>query len=254
MFSERSLPDAVAAVRATHAPDALVLDAERDFETLPPAVAEDLLLLTDSLDPPRYERAWLPDDAPALLARLVGSDLTVGMPGDGSVAWTRQTEPPVVLVKPRVEGSPEPFVSFLIGEALVEVGSDLPEHFLGFFRERYPDFDAALDAGPEATYQVANACYEAYVGLHTREVFRSWETDNPDLHEAWADAGARLEPRLAGLPGEVARGETQFADAAELACSAVKHDLDLPAPFAALSALAYREHGAEFAVEWAQRL
>jgi len=254
VFSERSLSDAVAAVRAAHAPDALVLDAERDFETLSPAVAEDLLLLTDSLPPLAYERAWLPEDAPALLDRLAGSDLTVGTPGDGSVVWTRQTEPPVVLVKPRIEGSPDPFVSFLLAEALVEAGSDVPEHFLGFFRERYPDFDAALDAAPGATYQVAHACYEAYVGLRTHEVFRAWETENPDLHEAWGDAGARLRPRLGGLPGEVARGETDFADAAELACSAVKHDLEPPAPFTPLAGLAYRDHGAAFAVEWARRL
>jgi hypothetical protein len=254
VFSERSLPDSVAAVRGAHAPGALVLDTDRDFETLAPAVAEDLLLLTDAVTPLDYERAWLPADAPDLLGRLVGPDLTVGMPGDGSVAWTRQTDPPVVLVKPRTEGSPDAFVSFLIAEALVEAGSDLPEHFLGFFRERYPDFDAALDVDPGGTYQVAHACYEAFLGLHTRETFRDWAETNADLHEAWADAGARLRPRADGLPGEVARGETAFADAAELACSAVKHDLDLPAPFAALDTAAYRAHGAEFAVEWAQRL
>jgi len=51
----------------------------------------------------------------------------------------------------------------------------------------------------------------------------------------------------------VARGETTFPAATELACSAIKHDLDLPAPFAALDTLAYRDHGAEYAVRWAEK-
>jgi len=51
----------------------------------------------------------------------------------------------------------------------------------------------------------------------------------------------------------VARGETGFATAAELACSAVRHGLDLPAPFAALDSPAYERHGADFAVRWAEK-
>jgi hypothetical protein len=33
----------------------------------------------------------------------------------------------------------------------------------------------------------------------------------------------------------------------------VKHDLDPPAPFAALDTQAYRDHGAEYAVRWAEK-
>jgi hypothetical protein len=51
----------------------------------------------------------------------------------------------------------------------------------------------------------------------------------------------------------VATGETSFAAAAELACSAVKHAVDPPTPFGALDTAAYRHHGAEYAVEWIER-
>ncbi len=254
MFSERALSDAVGAVREAHAPDALVLDCERDFETLPPDGREALAVLTESITPVDYGESWLPADAPELLRRLVGPDLVVGTPGDGSVGWTEQTDPPLVFVKPRVEGSPDDFVAFLVAEALVEVGLDLPEQFLGFFRDSYPAFAAALDADPTEVYQIAHACYTAYVGLHTREVFERWADEHPELHGAWADAGERLQPRLDGLPDAVSRGETAFGDAAELACSGVKHGLDLPAPFDALADERYREHGASYAVAWAERL
>jgi hypothetical protein len=33
----------------------------------------------------------------------------------------------------------------------------------------------------------------------------------------------------------------------------VKHGLELPAPFGALDTAAYRDHGADFAVEWARK-
>ena len=253
MFDERELDDEVAAVRDEHAPDALVLDSERDFETLPVAARDDLAMLTDDLRPFSAPTAWLPDDAPELLQRYAGSDLVVGMPGDGSVAWTRQTVPPVVVVKARVQGSPGPFVSFLVAEALVEVGLDLPEQFLGFFEDAYPEFDAAVPLDSGSTYQLAAALYDAYVGLHTREVVSEWADDHPDLFAAWEDAGQRIEPRLDGLTREVSQGRTDFADATELACSAVKHDLDLPAPFAALDTAAYRDHGAAYAVKWAEK-
>jgi hypothetical protein len=124
MFSTRELSPAVERVREERAPDAVVSSAASDFETIPPAQAEDLGLFVDSLDPLSVPAAWLPSDAPELLRRFAGGDFTVGMPGDGSVVWTRQTSPPTVVVKPRVEGSPDSFVDFLIAEALVELDLD----------------------------------------------------------------------------------------------------------------------------------
>ena len=253
MFSERSLPEDVAAIREAHAPDALVLDADSDFETLSPERAEDLGLLVESLDPLAYPTEWLPEDAPQLLRRFASTDFTVGMPGDGSVAWTRQTVPPVAFVKARVQGSPDDFVDFLVAEALVEIGTELPEHFLGFFEGRYVELAAALPFDSGSVYQIAAALYDAYLGLHTRETFAGWDGDHSRLFDAWRDAGERIEPRLEGLPSAMARDETDFADAAEFACAAVKHGLDLPAPFAALDTKAYRDHGAPYAVKWAQK-
>jgi hypothetical protein len=265
MFERRDLSGPLAAVRGTHAPGALVLDAARDFEVLPPAFAENLGPMVDRFEPLTYPETWVPADAPEQLHRLAGGEFTIGMPGDGGVAWTRQTVPPTVFVKPRLEGSPDAFVSFLIAEALVEAGTGLPEHFLGFFEERYAGLAASVRLSPADTYQLANAVYDAYVGLHTRETFEGWgedagegtdrrgSTDLSPLHEAWVDAGERLEPRLSGLAGEVATGETSFASAAELACSAVKHRGDPPTPFGALDTAAYRHHGADYAVEWIER-
>ena len=253
-FTDRDLPAALAAVREDHAPGALVLDSARDFETLPSARAEDLGLLVDSLDPLSYPDSWLPPDAPELLVRYASDEFTVGAPGDGGVAWTRQTDPPVVVVKPRLEGSPESFVDFLVAEALVQVGLDRPEHFLGFFEARYPDLATTVGdrLDPVETYQLAAALYDAYLGLHTRETFATWDDAYPDLFEAWVDAGERLEPRLGDLPGDLATGNTEFGDAAELACAAVKHGTEPPTPFGALDSPAYREYGADFAVQWAE--
>jgi len=252
MFTERSLPATLREVRAAHAPDALVLDCGEDFETIPPAQAEELALVTDSLSPHSCPEEWLPPDAPAVLERYAGPDLTIGLPGDGSVAWTHQTEPPVVFCKPRLDGTPEGFAEFLIAEALVQVGLDAPEQFLDFFGPEYPRFAAATDPllGPVETYQVGAACYEAFLGLQTREVFAGWDGD---LFDAWVDAGERLEGRLEELPEAMSRGETSFSDGAELACSAIKHAGDVPAPFDALDAAVYLDHGPEFAVEWARR-
>jgi hypothetical protein len=254
-FAERDLSPALATVRETHAPDALVRDTDRDFETLQSARAEELGLLVDSLDPVSFPGSWLPPDAPEVLVRYASDDFTVGAPGDGGVVWTRQTDPPVVVVKPRLEGSPGSFVDFLVAEALVQVGLDVPEHFLGFFAERYPDLaDATRERlDPVETYQLAAALYEAYLGVHTRDVFAGWEADHPDLFDAWVDAGERLEPRLSGLPGDLATGATDFGDAAELACSAIKHGTEPPTPFGALDAPAYREYGADYAVQWAEK-
>jgi hypothetical protein len=253
MFEQRNLSGELAAVRDEHAPDALVFDTERDFETLNPAVAESLGPLVDALDPLSFPTAWLPADAPDALTNYASGSFTVGMPGDGGVAWTTQTTPPAVFVKPRLSGSPTPFIDFLIAEALVEIGLGEPEHFLGFFAERYPDLDTATPLDPADTYQLAAALYDAYLGRATRDIFARWDDDYPALFEAWTDAGERLEPRLTGLSSEVATGDTSFAAAAELACSAVKHDIDVPTPFGALDTQAYREYGPDYAVEWAEK-
>ena len=252
MFTERALSASVEAVRDEHVPDALVFDCESDFETVPPAQAEQLGLVVDALDPVTHDSTWVPPDAPDVLHRYAGPDLTIGMPGDGSVVWTHQTDPPVLLCKPRLSGSPEAFVDFLVAEALVQTGLGESEHFLGFFREAYPQFAEAtrpmLD--PVETYQLAVACYDASLGLQTRDVFAGWEGD---LFDAWLDAGDRLEPRLDGLSGALARGRTSFADGAELACSAIKHAGEIPVPFGALDTTVYLDHGPAYAVEWAER-
>jgi hypothetical protein len=252
MFDSRPLSGELAAVRDDHAPDALVLDTERDFETLNPAVAESLGPLVDALDPVSSPDEWLPADAPELLKNYASTSFTVGMPGDGGVAWTTQTTPPTVFVKPRLQGSPESFIEFLIAEALVEVGLDEPEHFLGFFEAQYSDLDAATPLDPAGTYQLATALYDAYLGCATYEIFADWDDDYPDLFDAWMDAGERLEPRLAGLSSEIATGETSFPAAAELACNAVKHAIDVPTPFGALDTQAYPEYGPGYAVQWAE--
>jgi len=253
MFETRDLSSSVEAIRNEHAPDVQVLDCERDFETLAPAQAEDLGLIVDTLEPASYPAEWIPADAPTLLARYASSDLTIGMPGDGSVVWTRQTDPPLVIVKPRVEGSPDAFVDFLLAEAFVELDLEVPEQFLGFFEADYRELDRAVALGPSSTYQVAAALYDGWVGLQTRNVFAGWHDDHPELAAAWQDAGTRLEDRVSGLPRAVARGETEFADATELACAAIKHAIELPAPFAALDTDAYRDHGPEYAIKWAEK-
>jgi hypothetical protein len=279
MFSPRSLDDDLDAVREDCAPGSPVLDVDADFETVPPAAAEDLGLFVDGLSPASFPTAWLPDEAPETLRRYAGPTFTVGLPGDGTVVRTTQTDPQAVLVKKRAEGTPDDFLAFLIAERLVQIGVSppagslpddtsadrLPESFLPFFGERYRDLDAAIRRpdpdtgasttghGPNDVFQVAAALYDAWVGLHTRDAFASWEGRHPRLFDAWVDAGDRLEGRLGGLVGEVARGETDFASATEYACSAVRHGLDLPAPFAALDTAAYRDRGAPYAVKWAEK-
>ena len=98
MFTERALDGELAAVREAYAPDAVVLNCGTDFETLDPATAEDLLLLTDSVNPLELDPSVVPDGAPEQLHRYVGGEFTVGLPGDGGVAWTTQTDPACVLV------------------------------------------------------------------------------------------------------------------------------------------------------------
>jgi len=253
MFERRSLSGELAAVKATHAPQSIVLDAGSDFETLPPATAEELGLLVDAFDPATYPDEWVPDDAPTPLRRYAGPDFTIGLPGDGTVTWTRQTDPPVVFCKARAEGTPDAFLDFLIAEALVQVGLDVPESFFPFFGEHYLDLDAAVPLDPASVYQVAAALYDGWLGLQTRPVFAAWSDEHSILHDAWVDTGDRLRDRVDGLPGAVARGETDFSDATELACAAIKHGLDLPAPFAALDTTAYVDYGAEYAVRWASK-
>lgn len=254
MFEQRALEDDLEAVRETHVPDAVVLRSAGDFETLSPERAMQLGAFVESFDPLTYDEAWVPPDAPAVLGRLAGGDVAIGAPGDGSIAWTRQTRPPVVIEKPRTEGSPPDFVDFLVAEALVEAGLDVPEHFLGFFQDSYRDLDDAVPLGPGDTYQVAAALFDAWVGLQTRDVFAVWPDEQPRLGEAWRDAGERLQPRVSSLSTAIAAGDTDLADGIELACSGIKHGLDLPAPFDALDVAAYRDRGASYAVTWAEKV
>jgi hypothetical protein len=253
MFDRRILTDELAGIRDDHAPDALVFDTQRDFETLPPSVGENLIAVVEGVDPLSYDESWIPDEAPETLSRLASESFTVGAPGDGGVCWTQQTTPPAVFVKPRLAGSPDGFVRFLIAEALVEIGLDCSEHFLGFFGDTYPDFVDVVPLSPSGAYQLAAALHTAHIGLRTRDVFADWTEAYPDLHAEWVDAGERLEPRLEGLSRDVAVGGTDFADAAELACSAVKHDVELPTPFDTLDTAAYRDHGPAFAAQWAEK-
>jgi hypothetical protein len=292
VFERRSLDSTLTAVRDAYAPETLVLDTAADFETLPPETAEELGLLVDALDPASYPTEWLPNDAPddapndapEILKRYAGTDFTIGMPGDGTVVWTDQTDPPVVLVKKRAEGTPDAFLDFLLAEAFVKIAVGVPEHFLPFFGDSYPELASAAPVSGTDSYQLAAALFDAWIGLHTREVFASWgenaettpakalaevagetradgtpwsEIDglgpHPALFDAWVDAGERLEGRLGDLSSEIARGTTSFPAATEYACSAVKHGLALPAPFGALDTVAYREHGAPFAVKWVQK-
>ena len=279
MFTTRPLDDDIDAVREAHAPGSPVLDVDADFETLPPAAAEDLGLFVDGLSPASFPVEWLPDEVPDLLSTYAGPTFTVGLPGDGTAVRTAQTDPQSVLVKRRAEGTPDDFLAFLIADRLVQIGVEpapgslpeaasggrLPDSFLPFFGERYRDLDAAIrrpdpDAGasttgmgPSDVFQIATALFDAWIGLYTRDAFASWEGTHPRLFDTWLDAGDRLEGRLDDLAGEVARGETEFAGATEYACSAVRHGLDLPAPFAALDTAAYRDRGASYAVKWAEK-
>jgi len=109
--------------------------------------------------------------------------------------------------------------------------------------------------GPADVYQMAAALFDGWVGLQTREEFISWETTSEfePLYETWVDAGQRLDGRLSDLSRSVAHGEMSFPEATEYACSAIKHDLDIPTPFSALDTDAYREYGGEYAVTWADK-
>ncbi|MFP4625991.1 MAG: hypothetical protein ACLFNI_05300 [Natronomonas sp.] len=260
MFERRSLPADLATLRTRYAPEAFVFDMTRDFEILPPDIAENLAPLVAGFDPHSYPDEWVPADAPAALHRLASSEFTIGAPGDGGIAWTRQTEPPTVFVKPRMTGSPDDFVDFLVAEALVEIGLGTPEHFLGFFEDGYLEFADVVPLDPVGTYQLAAAVFDAYVGLYSREEFDAWDETHERLFDAWLDAGERLTPRLEEVPSAITSGRTAFAAAAEFACSAVKHrtaetedTIQIPPPFAALDSGAYQAHGPAFAIRWAEK-
>ncbi|MCL9816058.1 DUF7089 family protein [Natronocalculus amylovorans] len=253
MFTERSLSEPLSAVHKAYAPDALTFSLDTDSEMLPPAVAEELGLVVESLSPAQYPASWLPSDAPQLLQRYASSDFTIGMPGDGTVMWTTQTTPPCVFTKHRATGTPDAFLDFLLAEAYVQLHLAVPEHFLPYFGEQYRELAAVSGLSPGETYQLAAALFDGWVGLQTRSEFRSWETEHPALWESWVDAGERLEGRLDSLSREVAHGKLTFAEATEYACSAMKHDLKLPAPFSALNTTAYIDHGPSYAVRWAEK-
>lgn len=251
MFTERDLADDVVDLRDELVPTLLVLDVEKEFEAMPAEWVYDLAIVTESIDPLSYPPDWVPADAPNALRRLTDSEPRIGLPGDGGVTWTAQTDPPLVFVKPRLAGAPADFVDFLVVEAIQQIALGQPEHALGFFAERYLDLQTAVGGDPELAFGLSVALTEGWRGLETRAEFRTWADSWPRLHEAWADAGNRLEERVSELPQLVADGTLGFVDATELACSAIKHDLELPPPFAALDVAAYREQGAAFAVRWA---
>lgn len=253
MFTERALTDELAALREEIAAASLVLDCEREFETMPEDWVYELALLTEDLHPLAHPDAWIPADAPLAARRTTGSDPAIGMPDDGSVAWTRQTTPRLVFVKPRAGALPAEFRDFLIGEALVELAEGMPETPVCFFRERYTDLQGRVES-PTLSFRLASALRTGWIGLHTREIFAAWEGTYPALHAGWRDAGNRLADRVEALPRLLAADEITFPDAVELACSAIKHDLAVPAPFAALDVAPFREDGAAYGLRWVEEV
>lgn len=249
MFAARDLSDDLAALRDEHAPSARVVETEQEFETMPTDWLFELAIVTDELQPLAYPADWLPDDATSAARRTTDRDPAIGMPDDGSVTWTRQTEPPMVFIKPRAAGLPDEFCDFLIGEALVELGAAYPETPVCFFRERYRSVQSAVGS-PTVAYQLAAALRTGWIGRETRTIFTEWADPYPGLHAGWVDAGDRLRDRVESIPTLLNTGEIAFGDATELACSAIKHDLALPAPFAAIDVEAYSEQGPEFAERW----
>ena len=253
MFEAFDLPAELERFRDATLPGVLVLDCEREFESMPTDWVYELALFTEAIEPVRYPASWVPEDAPAPLRRLVTEEITIGLSGDGGVVRTTQTDPPIVFVKPRLSGAPDAFVEFLIAEAIVEIDLGHPEHFLGFFEATYPRLQTAVGGDPQLAYHLGVALYAGWRGLGTRDRFAGWGDSYPYLHEAWTDAGDRLASRVDDLPASTADGRVSFADACELACSAIKHRLAIPNPFAALDVSAYREQGAPFAIRWVER-
>lgn len=249
MFTRRDLPDDLADIRTEHAARARVLETDREFETMPQDWIYDLAMITEDIQALRHPTSWVPDDAPAALQRTTGRNPAIGLPTDGTVAWTRQTDPPLVFVKPRAEGLPAGFRDFLIAEALLEVGIQAPETPICFFRDEYPAVHGVFD-DPQDAFQSAAALTTAWIGGQTRETFLTWAETSPRLYDVWEDAGSRLRGRIEELDSLIASGQLRMPDATELACSAIKHDLALPAPFDALDVEAYIEQGAPFGRRW----
>lgn len=249
MFTERTLSSDLADLLEDVSPQTQVLDCEQEFETMPADWVYELALITDDIHSLGYPDSWVPDDAPNAAQRTTGANPVIGMPDDGSVAWTRQTDPPFVFVKPRASGLPDEFRDFLIAEAIVEVSRDIPETPVGYFAETYRTVHETVES-PMVAFQLAAALRRGWIGLHTRETFAEWDEPKPRLHAAWADAGDRLVDRVEEIPTLMAEGQLGFADGTELACNAIKHDISLPSPWAAVDVDTFAEHGAPFAVRW----
>lgn len=250
MFTAHHLTPELEELRDELLPSALVLECEQEFEAMPEDWVYELALITESFDPLSHPEEWIPTDAPPSVGRLADGEPSIGMPGDGGISWTAQTEPPLVFLKPRLQGVPEGFRDFLIAEALLQCSLGLPEEPVGWLGEEYPAFQEAAGGAPDAAYRLAAALMEGWNGLETRDHFATWESGYPGLHHAWVDAGDRLVERIDSLPRLVANGTLSFVDATELACSAIKHELALPSPYDALDEDAFREHGPAFAIRW----
>lgn len=253
MFSDFALAGDLASYRDDRAPSVRVLETDQEFETMPTDWLYELALITEDIAGTDVEESWIPADAPNALTQLTGTDPVIGAPGDGGVTWTRQTTPPLVFLKPRSAGIPESFRAYLIAEAITDIHLEHPEHPLAFFAGTYPELQEALGGDPGLTYRLGAALTEAWCGLGRRSEIATWAGVYPTLYAAWGDAGDRLTGRIESLPSELANGSIGFAAATELACSAIKHDIDLPHPFDALDVAAFREHGPSFALRWTER-
>ena len=253
MFSEYALGEDLIELCENTDCDTLVVESQRDFEALPEDALFEVALLTEDISPTPCPESWLSEDSPQTLSRLTKNDLAIGLPGDGSVTWTAQTTPPLIIIKPRIAGAPTDFKDFLIAEAILQLSRDHPEHLLSFFREDYRSLEGAVNGDSDLSYRLAIALYRGWQGLDTRASFQTWEEKYPRLGAAWSSAGGHLEGRVSELPTLLADGTMGFGAATELACSALKHDISLPAPFRALDVESFRDHGARFAIKWAER-
>lgn len=253
MFSEYELGDDLRDLSESHGCDVRVVTAERDFEILPEEGLYEIALITEEISPTPASADWLSAESPSALTRLTKNDIAVGLPGDGGVTWTAQTTPALIIVKPRLTGAPSDFIDFLVAEAILQLARGHPEHLLAFFGDNYRSLERAVNDDTDLAYRLAVSLFMGWQGLDTRPTFQTWENEYPRLGEAWSSAGDHLEDRVNALPALMADGSLGFGAATELACSALKHDLSLPAPFRALDVTAFRDHGARFAVTWAER-
>lgn len=252
MFHPYGLRDDLQELRDDLAAEVEILECDREFEAMPEDWVYELAFITESIDPVAYPGSWIPPNAPSAMGRYTRADPAIGLPGDGGVTWTVQTDPPLIFVKPRLTGAPEDFRDFLVAEAILQLSLEHPETAIAFFGESYPSLQEAAGDDPDLAFRLAVSLFDAWKGLETREQFRTWDGSYPRLHRAWADAGEQLQPRIDALPRLLSDGSLRFGEATELACSAIKHDLDLPSPFGALDVEAFRERGASFAVRWTE--